>query len=556
MSYFRALSVSTTLSIALLAACGGGTDTPVAAPYSPPTSLGADGWATYYASGTTGTTQGGAAADAAHTYTVTTRAELIKALYGDAKIASDGTFTKNDGTAATVDNTAKIIYVSGTISLNTDGNNKELTEADYACTGYSFEAYKTAYNPKEWNKQALVNGKPPKPSGALETARSCSANNQAKIVKLAIGSNTSLLGLKDNAKIVHGQLSIGDGTNNVVIRNITFEDAFDMFPTWDPTDSFGGNKNYVYVAPPTVADAGATYPKCQSSYDATTDNGPHQCGGGRWNSNYDLIGLSGGTHIWIDHCTFSDGDRETWKYPSVWSAPFLGHEYAVEHHDGAVDITLKSNFVTLSYNRIMNHQKSHLIGSSDSVSVNNGWGALSVTLHHNYYDNAGERLPRVRLGKVHIYNNYYTGVYTPSLSTPPDYGKTDPDRPFIYGIGIGYLAKIYSENNVFDLGARAGDAAPDETATYFVWHKAAPTTGTGLDLNQSTYFYDSGSMLNGVVKDFFAHATAASVAQNPARPALTKTDTYWKPSTDYSYTTLPAISVKADVVAKAGAGKL
>lgn len=558
-----------------VASCGGGGSSDPLIPVkndTPPSSLGADGWAAYWqgSAGATSVTDGGAKADKDHIYSVTSRSELLKALYGSSvKINDDGSFTAADGTPAVPDTAAKIIYLKNTISLNANAAGRELTEADYICPVdgskitalYSFEAYKAAYDPKVWNRSLdSKSGKPRSPSGAQETARACASGKQATVVKLAIGSNTSLLGVGSSARIIHGQLSIGKGTENVVVRNISFEDAFDLFPAWDPTDSYNADVNYRYVAPPAVADAKALYPKCQYTYDAATDNGPHQCPGGRWNSNYDLIGLSGGKHVWIDHNTFSDGDRETYKFPSVWKAPYVGHEYDVEHHDGAVDITLESDFVTLSYNRIANHQKSHLIGSSDTVSLTNGWGALSVTLHHNFYDNAGERLPRVRQGKVHIYNNYYNGTYTPSLSTPPDYGKTDPDRPFVYGIGIGYLAKIYSENNVFEIGARPGDAAPTEAATYFLWHKASPSDpakdAAKLDYQQSTYFFDAGSTLNGVAKDFFAHATAAAQAQVPARPALVKTDSYWKPSTNYSYTPEASTAVKAKVVANAGAGKL
>lgn len=514
-----------------------------------PTSLGADGWASYHADGT-GTTNGGNTADSAHIYTVSTRSELINALYTGAAIAENGTFTYT-----ALDPTPKIIYIKGTISLNTNAAGNELTEADYACTGWSFEDYKTAYNPKTWNRTLASTGKPAAPSGTLATARSCSSNNQAAVVKLAVGSNTSILGIGTDAHIIHGQLSLPAGSDNIVIRNITFEDAFDFFPAWDPADSFNVDENYAYVAPPATADATSTYPQCQYTYDATTDNGPHQCPGGRWNSNYDLIGISGATHVWIDHCTFTDGDRETCNYPSVWEAPYLGHEYGIEHHDGLVDVTLTSDYVTISYNRVGHHQKAHLIGSSDSVTTANGYGALSVTLHHNYYDEAGERLPRVRMGKVHVYNNYYSGTLTPALSTPPYYGLSnpaDPQRPFIYGLGVGYLSKIYSENNVFEISARSGDDAPTETALFWLWHKAAPTSG--IALGDSTYFYDSGSTLNGAATSLLAAANVKAVAMG--KPTLLSTDEAWIPATFYTYTAEAASTVKATVVAGAGAGRL
>ena len=32
---------------------------------------------------------------------------------------------------------------------------------------------------------------------------------------------------------------------------------------------------------------------------------------------------------------------------------------------------------------------------------------LRVTLHHNLFESIGQRTPRVRFGKVHVYNNLY-----------------------------------------------------------------------------------------------------------------------------------------------------
>ncbi|MFT4173620.1 MAG: PbsX family transcriptional regulator [Rhodocyclaceae bacterium] len=508
-------------------------------------SLGADGWASYGNNnlGVAGTT-GGDGADAAHTYTVTNRNELILALYPNAVINDDGTFT------GTLDTTKKIVYVKGTINLSMNKALVELKEADYAAAGYNFDDYVAAYKPSVWNVALdSSTSKPKKPSGTQETLRSTSSGNQAKVVKVALGSNTSLIGLGADARIIKGQVSIGDGTDNVVVRNITFEDSFDYFPSWDPTDSW-------------VLDT--TKAGCQATYVSATQ-GPQMCPGGHWNSNYDTLTLSGGTHVWIDHCTFTDGDREDHTFPSVFELPHKGLDYIVEHHDGAVDVTNKSNFVTLSYNHVKNHDKTHLIGGSDSIGTydsttgiaTNGFGALSVTLHHNWWENAGQRLPRVRFGKVHVYSNYYSGQvgYTGQYAPIDSDNVTVPNNRFLYGMGIGYLSKIYSENNVFEIAdAPAGNSTKASVnSMFYVWHKASPTTGTGPDVNQSTYFYDAGSTLNGTVQDIF---TAANLAASAAgKPTLLSTDVVFKPSSFYTYTPDTAAAVKAKVVAGAGAGK-
>jgi pectate lyase len=377
-----------------------------------------DGWASVWPGDGTRVTNGGADADADHVYTVTNRTELVRALYPDAIIADDGTFTS----ANRADPTPKIIYVRGRISLSTNAAGKELTLEDYACEGYDFEAYKAAYSPTEWNKE-LVDGAPreilPCP-GSQEELRRCSVRRQRAVVELRVGSNTSILGLGVDAKIVHGGLVIG-GTvpsgappqrgpapldpelaeacgielpsepepaegaaappaaapalvptaENVIVRNVTFEDAFDMFPAWTPGDS--------YSEPPDVADPeDLLYPSCQATYDAASDAGPHQCPGGRWNSEYDTLRVQNATHVWIDHSTFSDGDRESQS--SVWEAPYDGYGIRFQPHDGALDINGFSDFVTVSNSVFRNHDKVMLIGGSDTVRDTNGWADVKNAL--------------------------------------------------------------------------------------------------------------------------------------------------------------------------------
>src|SRR6478609_2800860 len=68
-------------------------------------------------------------------------------------------------------------------------------------------------------------------------------------------------------------------------------------------------------------------------------------------------------------------------------------------------ITTESDFVTVSWNQFTSHDKTMLIGNSDSATEDREH--LRVTLHHNLFDGVGQRAPRVRFGKVHVYNNVY-----------------------------------------------------------------------------------------------------------------------------------------------------
>jgi len=80
--------------------------------------------------------------------------------------------------------------------------------------------------------------------------------------------------------------------------------------------------------------------------------------------------------------------------------------------DGCIDITSASDYVTVSwckfyYTKPHNHRFVNLIGSGypepDDV------GKLHVTFHHNWWGTLCiERMPSVRYGRAHIYNNYYS----------------------------------------------------------------------------------------------------------------------------------------------------
>lgn len=499
-------------------------------------SKGVFGWAGYDPAGMTGGTTGGDAADKDHRYVVKNRNELIMALYPDAVIADDGGFVS----AAGADDSPKIIYVVGKIDLSTDKAGEKLGFEDFKDSEFDFDQYVDAYKPAVWNIDPAnwdtAKNRPLPVSGPLEDARARSMENQRRIVSIAVGSNTSLIGWGRNAGIENGQIQVKD-VENVIIRNISFKDAFDHFPQWDPKDSF---------------KLDPTKPGCRQDY-LNAAEGPHLCHGGRWNSEYDNVQIFNAAHVWVDHCTFSDGRTDDDKFPSVFDPPHVGYDYLIQHHDGAVDVTGASNYVTISYNHFKDHDKTNLLGSSNTVKPANGWGALNITVAFNYYENAGQRLPRVRFGNVHVYNNYCTG----RIGYLGDYAPTDdtriPKNRFLYGIGIGHLAKLFVENNVFEIRdapkCGTGDKV-DASVLFHVWHNADQEVDGVLE---KTFFFDSGTRLNGEEISIMAAAQEASAAAG--KPALVPTGTVWSPDQHYDYQLLPPDKVKAFVRSNAGAGK-
>jgi pectate lyase len=399
-----------------------------------------DGWAAADSG-----TWGGADAKPEHVFEARNRAELVAAL----------ALGKAGGAAS---NSPKIVRIAGTIDLGVDDANRPLGYDDYRDPAFDFEAYLTAYDPAAWGRKP--------PEGPLEAARVRSAQRQAARVIVRVPSNTTLLGVGRDARIVHGMLLL-EKVDNVIVRNIAFEDAYDHFPAWDPKDNAGGE----------------------------------------WNSQYDNVSLRGASNVWIDHCTFGDGDR-----PDHAARTALGRP--MQHHDGLLDITHQSNHVTVSWNHFRDHDKTSLVGSSDSAKADDG--KLKITFHHNLWERTKERAPRVRYGEVHVYNNLYVASTTP----PAAHG---------YSIGVGLASRVFSEHNA--------------------WETPPALPGTALvRLWKGNAFFDRGSLQNGRPVDLLA-------ALRQAHPdAAISADVGWQPRLH-----LP-VDAAADVARKvregAGAGRL
>jgi pectate lyase len=341
-----------------------------------------DGWASVPTATLPQGTTGGSAASTARTHTVSTRKELLAAL-------------------AFPDATPKIVYVKGTIDLNVDDNNNPLTCLNYQqpdpATGelYSLHAFLTLYDPAGPLARLQDDKRKPEPFGGQEEARLASAAAQAGRIRVRVPPNTTLYGLGSDATLLGASLDIaGDPRQratpmNVIVRNLTFLDTYDCFPEWSPNDGPTGN----------------------------------------WNAAYDSISIRHATHVWIDHNRFADQRTRDDTQPV-----YFGHRYQV--HDGLVDITHQSDHVTVSWNQFATHDKVMLIGNSDSATEDRE--RLRVTLHHNLFDNTGQRTPRVRFGKVHVYNNVY---------------RADRNASYRSSWGAGTESQLYAERNYFHMSA-------------------------------------------------------------------------------------------------------
>ncbi|KAF8395052.1 hypothetical protein HHK36_018991 [Tetracentron sinense] len=113
-------------------------------------------------------------------------------------------------------------------------------------------------------------------------------------------------------------------------------------------------------------------------------------------------------HIWIDRCSLRDYD------------------------DGLIDITRESTDITISRCHFSQHDKTMLIGADPTHT---GDRCIRVTIHHCFFDGTRQRHPRVRFGKVHLYNNYTR-----------NWG--------IYAVCASVESQIYSQCNIYEAGQK------------------------------------------------------------------------------------------------------
>lgn len=404
----------------------------------------------------------------------------------------------------------KIIYWVGTIRGDDLGNGTYADATYYKTkpnkTTFDFDLYVKAFDTDYMAQlQATIN------AGGAEAAaaqteltllkkqngqRSQYANNQKAQIQFQVPPNTTILGVGQDAKLEEGYLSINTlshtfnktDNSNIIIRNITFQAPRDFAPAWDASDGASGN----------------------------------------WNARYDAVSINASKNVWIDHCTFTDGE-----HPDSKEQVLFGKH--IQRHDGLLDIEDGADYLTISYNVFEEHDKTTIIGSGDGDK-----GEYRITFEGNLWSNLTQRAPRVRFGQVHLVNNYHRGA-------------SDADYPILYSIGMGFASSILSEGNVFN------------------FQGAGVEESTIIGAYKGSKFKDNGSWFNGAQAKNLNQiaiekctalqeqekATAESAGKVPGNWALETctNDIGWEPP--YTYAVGKSIAaVEKYVLENAGAGKL
>ncbi len=225
------------------------------------------------------------------------------------------------------------------------------------------------------------------------------------------------------------------------------------------------------------------------------------------NNGADAVSMQNCDGVWVDHCTFTSLNQTK------------------DYEDGSCDITHASKNVTVSWCRFIKTQKSCLVGHSNSASAD---AAITVTFHHNWFDQSSSRHPRVRFGKAHVYNNLYDGCTT-------------------YGAGSAYGAKVLVEYNYFDAV---------QLQTDICTYPAKENGNSNLQGSVAGYLYATQNMYvnkPAKAKSPYPLTNVKYTAYNGSTiTPLTYND--FKPT--YSYTVNAAEDVPAVVKEGAGYGKL
>jgi pectate lyase len=198
----------------------------------------------------------------------------------------------------------------------------------------------------------------------------------------------------------------------------------------------------------------------------------------------DAIGMENGVrNVWVDHVTLEASGGEA------------------EGYDGLFDLKDDSKYVTLSYSILRNSERGGLVGSGDS-----DLDSSFITYHHNLYQNLNSRMPLLRGGTAHSYNNHFVGIVESGIN--PRVG-----------------AKIKVDNNYFE-------DSKDPLGTFYT------------DL--MGYWQVAGNVFDNVTW------SSPGTDYHPAGPNPTSTTTV---SIPYSYALDNASCVPSVVSATAGANK-
>ncbi len=287
-------------------------------------------------------------------------------------------------------------------------------------------------------------------------------------------------------------------------------------------------------------------------------------------NDWDYITIEGASSkVWIDHCTFNkayDGLVDVKKGSNgvtiSWSL-FKGDDRSsnswVTQQVNAMEADkssypmyayLRSSAVGMSKEDIIDiaagQKKAHLVGATEMAGDN---ADLEVTLHHNYYLDIQDRMPRLRGGNAHAYNIVMddAGLARAKKRITSDMAKAIAAKGYHFDVvGNGAIstengAVLLEKSYLIDVFSPVRNNQKDPNKADY----------TGKIKAEDVILSDNGAVFRG----------GSDAANSPLAPYPAKAKTFsWNGFTTlpYSYTAEDPANLVAQLQAKdgAGAGKL
>jgi pectate lyase len=242
----------------------------------------------------------------------------------------------------------------------------------------------------------------------------------------------------NGATIRHATFNV-KSSSNVIIRNLKFDELWE----WDESSKGDYDKNdwdFIDLGNPgTVTNVWVDHCTFTKSYDGILD----------------IKGGSSG--ITISWCKYTGDDGAT--NPNSWVWQQINALETNRTQCPMYNFLRNNGFSTTDIVTIIQgHDKTHLIGSTTTDQNTN----FTVTLHHDWFINPWDRLPRLRAGNVHNYNIYVddTGALAArrlrdvraaamSSSARNTLDSTYSFRPFLNGSISTEGGAVLVENSVY-----------------------------------------------------------------------------------------------------------
>lgn len=207
--------------------------------------------------------------------------------------------------------------------------------------------------------------------------------------------------------------------------------------------------------------------------------------------------ISGVERCWIHNNTF---------LPGYCAKPA---ESDKSEGDGSCDFK-RGQYYTLSYNYFEYCHKTNLIGSSDDSLQYN------MTMHHNWWYNCGSRIPLLRNGNVHFYNNYVYGDANDSHASM-SYVHSMRANSYLFSEANFYdgckqvtrkeseTGRAKSYNNVlyscFELNEMIAVDSRDQKITNTCKYTSQNIDLSAFDTDPSLFYYDAANKVSDCLLD-------------------------------------------------------